>query len=266
MIDVAAFLWSGGALAIVAVITWVASVIKRDASIVDAVWSLMFLAALAAYIQQTSGTIGPRASVVLVLVTVWALRLSAHIAWRNHGKPEDARYREIRRNNEPNFALKSLYLVFGLQALLVWIIATPLAVAISGQAAISLPDVVGIALWVIGFGFESVGDWQLARFRRHPGNRNRVLDSGLWAYTRHPNYFGECLIWWGFFSLSLTSGGWWTVFSPILMMILLVKVSGVALLERSITARRAGYADYTQRTNAFLPGPRRRPRPDAIAR
>jgi steroid 5-alpha reductase family enzyme len=258
MLDLTAYIWLGTALLGIGGCLWLVSIAKRDVSIVDAAWSLMFLAIVCIY-AATTASAGMRTALVLVLVTIWALRLSAHIAWRNHGKLEDQRYQAIRRNNEPGFWFKSLYIVFGLQALFAWIIATPLAVAISGTSTIGLLDVAGIVLWLVGFGFESIGDWQLARFKRNPFNRGKVLDSGLWAYTRHPNYFGECLLWWGFYLIALSAGGWWTLFAPVLMTVLLLKVSGVALLEKDIADRRPAYADYIRRTNAFLPGPRHAP-------
>lgn len=262
MLDVTAYLWAGAALLGVAVAFWLISLIKNDVSIVDSVWSLMFLSVAGVY-AITAASTGPRTFLILTLVAIWALRLSIYVTWRNHGKPEDYRYQQIRQNNEPGFRLKSLYIVFGLQGLLAWIIAVPLAPAISGAAPLGLLDYAGVALWFVGLFFEGVGDWQLARFKRSAANRGKVLDSGLWAYTRHPNYFGDCALWWGFYLIALSVGGWWTVFAPLLMTILLLKVSGVALLEQNIAERRPEYAEYTHRTNAFFPGPRRAPQTGA---
>lgn len=256
MLDWVAFGWSGVALLLVAAGAWVVSLAKNDVSIVDSLWSLMFLLSAIVY-ASASHAQGPRETLVLVLTALWALRLSAYITWRNHGQPEDYRYQEIRRNNEPGFRYKSFYIVFGLQAALAWIISLPLAAAISGEAPIGPLDYAGIGLWLVGMFFESVGDLQLARFRRDPENRGKVLDSGLWRYTRHPNYFGNFTLWWGFFLIAAAAGGWWTVWSPLLMSFLLLKVSGVALLEKDIGTRRAGYGDYVRRTNAFFPGPPR---------
>ncbi|NIP18511.1 MAG: DUF1295 domain-containing protein, partial [Xanthomonadales bacterium] len=206
MFDPAAFLWSGAALLLIAVVSWLMSLAKDDVSIVDSLWSLMFLVSAAVYANLAEQT-GPRTILVLVLVAAWALRLSAHITARNHGQPEDYRYQEIRRNNEPGFRFKSLYIVFGLQALLAWVISLPLVVAISGQAIPGPLDYAGVALWVVGMYFEAVGDFQLARFKKDPANRGRVLETGLWRYTRHPNYFGNFTLWWGFFLLALSAGG-----------------------------------------------------------
>lgn len=242
---------------ILMVLAWLVSVVRKDVSIVDSLWSLMFLVIAAWYLVQGEFS-GPRAFLVLALVTAWALRLSLYIGIRNHGQPEDHRYQEIRRNNSPGFAWKSLYIVFGLQALLAWLIAMPLAAAMTGTAPLGLVDLAGGLLWLTGMFFELVGDAQLARFKRDPDNQGKVLSSGLWRYTRHPNYFGEFLIWWGFFLVAVAAGGWWTVLSPLLMSFLLLKVSGVSLLEKDIGERRPAYADYVARTNAFFPGP---PRP-----
>jgi steroid 5-alpha reductase family enzyme len=192
---------------------------------------------------------------VMILVAAWSLRLSWYITRRGHGTEEDHRYKTIRANNEPGFRYKSLYIVYGLQGALAWFIAMPLVVAMSGQAPLGWLDFTGIALWLGGMYFEVVGDNQLRRFRADPANAGKVLDTGLWRYTRHPNYFGECVLWWGYFLLALAAGGWWTVLSPLLMTVLLLRVSGVALLEKDIAERRPEYAEYIRRTNAFLPGP-----------
>jgi steroid 5-alpha reductase family enzyme len=256
MIDLHAWLWSGAALLAVALVFWLVSLVRNDVSIVDSLWSLMFLLVAAVYAMVADET-GPRTFLVLLLVAVWAVRLSAYISWRNHGQPEDYRYQEIRRNNEPGFRYKSLYIVFGLQALLAWIISLPLAGAISGAENLGWLDLAGAALWGLGVSFEAVGDYQLSRFKSDPSNRGKVLDSGLWRYTRHPNYFGNFTLWWGFFLLAWSAGAPWTVIAPLLMSFLLLKVSGVALLEKDIGERRPAYAEYIRRTNAFFPGPPR---------
>ena len=142
--------------------------------------------------------------------------------------------------------------------MLAWILSLSLLGAISGEQPISAIDYVGVALWLVGMVFESVGDWQLARFKARPENADGVLDRGLWRYTRHPNYFGECCLWWGFYCLAVGAGAWWAVISPLLMTVLLLKVSGVALLEKDMPARRPAYATYVRRTSAFLPLPPRK--------
>ena len=253
MLDITAFVWSGASLLVVAVVFWLISLARNDVSIVDSLWSLMFLLVALVY-AVTSGNSGPRGVLVPVLVAIWALRLSFYITWRNHGQPEDYRYQEIRANNEPGFRFKSLYIVFVLQALLAWVISLPLAAAITGESAIGLLDYVGCALFVIGLFFEAVGDLQLSRFRKDPANAGKVLDKGLWHYTRHPNYFGNFTLWWGFYLVAFSAGAWWTIVSPLLMTFLLLKVSGVALLEKDISGRRPQYQQYIRRTNAFFPG------------
>lgn len=248
------------AVSAVAVVAWLYSVAKKDVSFVDSLWSLFFLVAavvIAFATASNASELSPRAMIVVGLVTIWALRLSIYITARNWGEPEDYRYRAIRANNEPRFALKSLYLVFGLQALLAWIIAVPLLPAISAQVALNAIDIVAAVVWLIGFVFEAGGDYQLAKFKRQQSNAGKVLDTGLWRYTRHPNYFGDFCIWWGFFLFALAAGGWWTIYAPLLMTLLLLKVSGVAMLEKTIGKRRPEYATYIQQTRAFFPGPRR---------
>ena len=159
--------------------------------------------------------------------------------------------------NEPGFAWKSIYLVFGLQAVLAWLISAPIAASIASAAPIDALDAIGAVLTVFGIAFETLADAQLARFKAEPANAGRVMDSGLWRYTRHPNYFGEFCVWWGLYGIALGAGAWWTLFSPLLMTVLLLRVSGVALLEKDIAERRPAYRDYAARTNAFFPGPPR---------
>lgn len=253
MIDWMAFLNAGGAVMLMAVIFWLVSLPRNDVSMVDSLWSLMFLLVAGVYFATSKDT-GPRALLVLAMVFVWAMRLSVYITVRNHGQPEDHRYQEIRANNQPGFKFKSLYIVFGFQALLALIISMPLVAAISGQSELGFLDLAGAVLWLVGVSFEALGDFQLARFRKDPANKDKVLDTGLWRYTRHPNYFGNFTLWWGFYLIAFSAGGWWTILSPLLMSFLLLKVSGVALLEKDITSRRPKYREYIDNTNAFIPG------------
>lgn len=233
--------------------TWLVSVAKRDVSIVDSLWSVMILLAATVYAIVLPHA-GARTSLVLGLAALWALRLAAYITWRNWGEGEDRRYQEIRARNEPGFQWKSLYLVFLLQALLAWIVSLSLLPAIASERPLGWWDALGAAVVVFGFIFETLGDVQLAAFKAQPANRGRVMDKGLWRYTRHPNYFGEFCVWWGFFLIALSAGDAWAVVSPLLMSVLLLKVSGVTLLEKDITERRPAYRDYMTRTNAFFPG------------
>ena len=241
------------ALLTVSVIAWLVSVVRHDVSIVDSLWSLMILLCLLAYVLLADST-GPRTMILVGLVGAWAIRLSAYITIRNHGEPEDRRYRAIRENNQPFFEWKSLYIVFLFQGFLAWVICLPVVAAVSGQTPPGPLDYAGIALYLCGMFFEVVGDYQLSRFRRSEHTANDVLDSGLWRYTRHPNYFGEAVIWWGFYLIALSAGAWWTVFAPLLMTFLLLRVSGVAMLEKDIAGRRPAYREYIRRTNAFFPG------------
>jgi steroid 5-alpha reductase family enzyme len=255
MFNMDSWLLALAAVVIFATAGWIFSLARRDVSIVDSMWSIMFL--IAAIIYAWFGDVGPRATLVMLLVTIWSVRLAGYITWRNWGEGEDYRYQNIRRNNSPNFALKSFYIVFGLQAVLAWFISLPLMAAISGTRPIGILDLLGVVVWIVGFVFESLGDLQLAQFKANPENKGKVLQSGLWSVSRHPNYFGNFCIWWGFYLVALSAGGWWSIASPLLMTILLLKVSGVAMLEKDIGERRPGYGEYIVRTNAFFPGPQR---------
>ncbi len=252
MFDGSAFVFALGALLGLASAGWALSVIKHNVTLVDTLWPLMFWLAAASYAATTSA--GPRALLIVALAGVWALRLAIYLTWRNWGLPEDHRYQAIRARNEPGFTWKSLYLVFWLQAGLAWIISLPLLGAVAGAAPLGLLDAAGLLLWATGLFFEAVGDWQLARFKADPANRGQVMDRGLWRYTRHPNYFGDFCIWWGFYLLAASAGAWWSIPGPLLMSLLLLKVSGVSLLEKDIGERRPAYAQYVRRTNAFFPG------------
>lgn len=236
-------------------IAWGIATARANAGLVDIFWSLFIL--LAAALCALATTPGTRGWLALGLATVWALRLASFLAIRNWNAPEDRRYRAIRARNEPGFAWKSLYLVFGLQAVLAWLVAAPLAAAVAGQQPIGVLDLAGAALAAFGIAWEAVADAQLARFRARATGAGGVMDQGLWRYSRHPNYFGEFCVWWGFYLIALAGGGWWTVFSPLLMSVLLLKVSGVGLLERDIADRRPAYRDYVRRTSAFFPAPPR---------
>lgn len=234
-------------------ILWIISILRRDVSIVDIFWGLGFvLVAWMSFCVAGSGTI--RSVVLVSLVSVWGLRLSAHLAKRNHGKPEDYRYAEMRARHGRFFPLVSFFTVFALQGCIMWIVSLPIQVGVRGQSSAPFAMLIGIALWGIGFAFESVGDHQLARFKADPANRGQVMDRGLWRYTRHPNYFGDFMVWWGFYVLSIDSNSWWwTIFGPLLMSLLLIRVSGVRLLESSLSKRVSGYEAYVRNTSSFFP-------------
>jgi steroid 5-alpha reductase family enzyme len=240
---------------LMAITTWLLSAWKRDVSIVDSLWSLMLLAAGITYIA-TADTFNTRSELILVLLIIWALRLSIYVTWRNWGEAEDHRYQEIREKYSPHFALKSLGIIFIFQALIAWIISLPLWSALtSTQTSLHVIDLIAIALWLTGMTFETVADWQLARFKANPNNNGRVMNHGLWRYSRHPNYFGEALIWWSFYLFAVSAGAWWTLPAPLLMNWLLLKFSGVVMTEQSILKRRPAYKQYIEITNAFIPGP-----------
>jgi steroid 5-alpha reductase family enzyme len=247
-----------GVVALLFVALWVASLPLRDASLVDRVWGLAFIVLAAWYAwARPAGEIPIAGQLLLGLVTIWGLRLSIHLTRRNWGKGEDYRYAAMRTRHGTRFGLLSLGTVFLLQAGLVWVIGMPLYAGIRGAAPAGMAAwvlmVAGVAFWGVGFGFETAGDWQLARHRADPTRRGRVLDTGLWRYTRHPNYFGDAMAWWGLWLIATAVGGGWTVFAPALMTLFLMRVSGVALLEKQLLETRPGYRDYVARTNAFFP-------------
>lgn len=236
-------------------VVWALSLIMRDASIIDVFWGLGFaVLGWLYYVLGESST--QRSLIVPALVTLWGGRLSLYILWRNWGKGEDYRYREMRQRNPKTFPWRSLFTVFWLQAILLWAISVPLLQIQRGSlpAGLTWLDLVAMLLFLIGFVFEAGGDWQMARFKSDPGNAGKVLDRGFWRYTRHPNYFGDAMVWWGFFFFALaTPGSLWTIFSPLLMTVLLMRVSGVTLLEKRLKEVKPGYQDYVRSTNAFFP-------------
>ena len=237
-------------------IAWLVHIPLENAGVADSFWSPFFVLMAAVYILAAP-VVADRSYLVFFLVTLWGARLSAFITRRNWGQGEDRRYAAMRADQGPAFQWRSLYMVFGLQAILAWILSLPLLAAILNPAPLGWLDLAALCLWLLGFFFEAVGDQQLAQFKTRPENRGRVMDRGLWRYTRHPNYFGEACIWWGFYLFALAAGGWWSIISPLLMTWLLLRVSGVALLEKDISERRPAYRDYIARTNAFIPGPPR---------
>jgi steroid 5-alpha reductase family enzyme len=237
---------------------WVIGTVRRDASIVDPFWGTGFvIVAWVAWFMNSPASL--RVLILASLTTIWGLRLSLFLLWRNWGHGEDRRYAAMRTHHGRRFWWVSLCTVFLLQAAILWFVSLPIQCAAALQSSVSpgWMDAAGVALWSIGMFFETVGDWQLARFKVDPNNAGRVLDQGLWQYTRHPNYFGDFCVWWGIYLIAAAGGAWFTVFSPLLMTILLMSVSGVRLLEGTISDRRPDYVVYAARTNAFFPGLRR---------
>ncbi len=250
---------TAGVIAALMLSTWLLSVVIRDASIVDLVWGLGFV--LSAWTVVIVGD-GTEARMLLIagLVTVWGLRLSGYLAWRNIGSGEDRRYQSMRRHWGDRFWLISLATVFLMQGVIMWIVALPVQLAgtTDDPSNLGLLAGIGVAVWAVGLFFETVGDAQLARFKADPANEGEVMDRGLWRYTRHPNYFGDFCVWWGIFLVAAeTVPARWAVIGPILMSVMLMKYSGVGMLERSIGKRRPGYAEYARRTSTFFPLPPR---------
>jgi len=247
------------ALLLLGVLTWAVSLHKRDASLADRVWPLFM--ATAALVQATATPPTGASAVMLGLLLAWAVRLCAHITWRNWGHGEDRRYAAMRERHGPAFAFKSLYIVFGLQAVIAWVISAPLFAGLPAQLGWGWLQVGGAALAVFGIVYEAVADWQLARFVRNPADRHSVMNQGLWRYSRHPNYFGELCVWWGLGFMALSTSTAWCLVSPLLLTFLLNKVSGVSLLEQDIEERRPGYRQYVAHTPALLPRFWRAPHP-----
>ncbi len=244
---------SAALISICMILLWLVSLRLKDASIVDIFWGLGFVLIAWMTIAVTSG--GLRSILLVAMTTIWGVRLAAYLAWRNCGKGEDPRYKAMRDVRGRSFWWISLITVFGLQGAVMWFISLPIQVGQTVETPLSLLNGAGVVVWMVGFLFESVGDYQLAKFKAAPQAKGKVMDEGLWRYTRHPNYFGNALIWWGIFGVSASSSTLWLAVSPILMTFLLLKVSGVALLEKSLASRSEEYRDYIHRTSAFIPWP-----------
>ena len=236
------------------ILIWIVSLPLRDASIVDIFWGLGFVV-ITWTSHVVSETASARAWLVGAMVTIWGVRLAAHLARRNLGHGEDYRYRTMRERYGDRFPVVSLFIVFLFQAALMWVIALPVMFVHLEAATGPLGwlEAVGVIAWGTGLFFEWTADVQLARFKRQPASRRAVLDRGLWRYSRHPNYFGNFLLWWGIGLVAAGAGGWWTLVGPAVLTFLLLRVSGVSLLESTIVERRPGYREYVRRTSAFVP-------------
>ena len=237
---------------VIACLGWSLSLRNDNVTVVDSLWAMFFLIAIAITFSLLN-TPSERAYLILLLVSIWSIRLSSYLHLRNHNKAEDLRYQAIRARNQPSFRYKSIYLVFILQAFLAWFISLPLNLASQSTNSLNAFDWIGVSLWIIGMFFQVVGDAQLSLFKSTPENKGKVLNKGVWRYTRHPNYFGESCIWLGYGLIGLAGGAWWTMISSVFMIYLLIKVTGVKLLEADIAHRRPGYQSYVKKTNAFLP-------------
>jgi len=234
---------------------WLVSLALKNSSIVDIFWGTGFVVVTWTVFLLAPQGFGPRKLLLNTLVTIWGLRLSLHILRRNWRKPEDYRYQAWRKEAGASWWWRSLFKVFLLQGALLWIIAVPLLAAQVAAQPDQLTWIDGLAvpLWLIGFFFEAVGDWQLARFKANPAHKGKVLQTGVWRYTRHPNYFGDATQWWAYYLVAVAAGGWWTIFSPIIMTALLLRVSGVTLLEKALKNEKPGYKEYMEATSEFIP-------------
>jgi steroid 5-alpha reductase family enzyme len=237
------------------VILWIVSLFLKNSSIVDIFWGIGFVISVWLYFAMTQDGFLPRKMFITILTSIWGIRLALHVLLRNWKKPEDFRYQKWRNESGKIWWLKSLFQVFLLQGLLMWIISIPLLAAqySSSPTYFTVFDIAGVVIWIVGFYFESAGDFQLIQFRKNPANKGQVLNSGVWRFSRHPNYFGDSAQWWGYFLIAVSTGGWWSIFSPILMTLFLIKVSGVALLEKTLKQTKPGYREYMQSTSAFIP-------------
>jgi len=248
------YLILGGVVIGLMTLLWLLSLVLKNSSIVDIFWGMGFVVfTWVAYFLSPNGFEG-RKLLLNILVTIWGMRLSLHILIRNWGKPEDFRYQVWRQENGSNWWWYSYFKVFLLQGALLWIIAAPLLAAqfYSWSDHLGALDFIAIPLWLLGFFFEATGDWQLKRFKTDLANKGKVMDKGVWRYSRHPNYFGDATQWWAYYLIAASAGGWWTIFSPILMTTLLLRVSGVKLLEKTLETR-PGYKEYAERTSEFIP-------------
>jgi steroid 5-alpha reductase family enzyme len=241
-------------------LTFAVAVRVKKNSVVDTAWGIgIALAALAAFVTSLGHGQAERRYLLLVASVLWGLRLAAYVGWRNHGKPEDPRYQDMvakATGNKHLYALRKIYL---LQAAILWLATVPVQAGMGERAPAGPLAIAGAVLFAVGFFFESVGDWQLYRFKSDPASRGRIMDRGLWHYTRHPNYFGDFCMWWGLFAIGY--GSWQelpALVAPLLMTFILTRGTGASMTDRRMKASRPGYADYVERTSGFIPLPPRR--------
>jgi steroid 5-alpha reductase family enzyme len=250
-------LFSQAALIIFALVTllWIWSVFIKNVSIVDIFWGFGFVVVNTFYVFM-SGELNARKILILTLVSIWGLRLAIYLAFRNIGKGEDFRYQEFRRNyGTKRYWWFSFFQTFLLQGILIMIVSLPLLGIHSSTSSgeLGLLDYLGIIVWLIGFAFEAGGDFQLAHFKRDLANKGKVLNTGFWKYTRHPNYFGDSAVWWAYAIFSIAAGSYWQIIGSVVMTLLIIKVSGVALLEKTLNDTKPQYREYIEKTNSFFP-------------
>ncbi|MEQ8711689.1 MAG: DUF1295 domain-containing protein [Cyclobacteriaceae bacterium] len=257
MATVEVFLYSLVAALLFMSVFYIVAVFKDDYSIVDAAWGLGFVV-ISRVSLGTLDEVNTFQFIANILVLIWGLRLSVYLWSRNRKVGEDYRYQAMRKDWGSSHRLQAFFKVFMLQGILMWVISFPIMMINSQVDPVPSNDIVhhlGLGLWLIGLIFEVGGDWQLARFKADPANKGLVMDKGFWRYTRHPNYFGETVLWWGFFLFTLTSiDDLWTIIGPLLITFLLLKVSGVGLLEKKL-GKNDKYAEYQRKTSVFFPLP-----------
>ena len=256
---VTAMVVAAATIAVLMFVTWLVSLPLRNASIVDLIWGLGFVLVAWAVRLTVDGN-NARQWLLVGMVTLWGLRLSAYLTWRNHGNGEDYRYKAMRKHWGPRFWWVSLLTVFALQGILMWTVSLSVQLGqVPDDPGLGVLAAIGVVVWAVGLTFEGVGDAQLARFKADPANAGTVMDQGLWRYTRHPNYFGDCCVWWRITLVAIESGlGAVGIIGAVVMTVLLRRVSGVTLLEKSLKKRRAGYEEYIARTSPFIPRPPKR--------
>jgi len=246
-------LYSALATFLYMIIIFTIAQIKKDNSIVDIAWGPGFIlvSILTFYINQKFIF---RQILVCALVVIWGTRLAVHIAVRNRERGEDYRYAKWRKDWGKWFFLRSFFQIFMLQGVILLVIVYPIVlINHASGSGIRILDIIGALVWLTGFSFEAIGDYQLLKFKNQPENKGKIITHGLWKYTRHPNYFGETLIWWGIFLIALSvKFGWTAVISPLLITFLLLRVSGIAMLEKKYAGNK-DFEDYAKRTSPFIP-------------
>ncbi len=249
------FLQASLIILVLVTVLWIWSIIITNVSIIDLFWGFGFVVVNTFYAFM-SDELNTRNWLLLILVSIWGLRLSFYLAWRNIGKGEDFRYQEFRKKyGAKRYWWVSFFQTFLLQAVLIMIVSLPLLGIHSSNSSgkLTLLDYLAIFVWIIGFVFEAGGDFQLARFKKNTSNKGKVLKTGFWKYTRHPNYFGDSAVWWAYALFSIAAGSYWQIIGAVIMTLLIIKVSGVALLEKTLNKSKPEYKEYVRKTNAFFP-------------
>ena len=249
------FLLASLIILVLVTLLWIWSIVIKNVSIVDIFWGFGFVVVNASY-ALLSGELNDRKILILTLVTIWGLRLAIYLAFRNIGKGEDFRYQQFRRNyGAERYWWFSYFQIFILQGALIMIVSLPLlGICKSPHSGnLNILDYFGVLIWITGFAFEAGGDFQLSRFKRDPKNKGKVLNTGFWKFTRHPNYFGDSAVWLAYAIFSIAAGSYWQIIGSLVMTFLIIKVSGVALLEKTLNKSKPQYQEYIQKTSSFFP-------------